>query len=239
LKNNLVSELDKAAPAYANARSTAKGFFDMQDAAAAGEKAAKSGRSEDTISLFRSLSPQQQATFRTGYVDPLIEQVQGGAVGVNKARPFTSDAYQSELQAIAPMRSGNQMMQRLGRENTMFETRNHAFGGSRTADNLADAQSLGGGPEILAKLLSGNIIGAGKNLVGRSLGALSGNTPAVRESLAQALLTTGKAPNLQAYLDNAVNSTKARQQLVAALLRGLSGGGAVGVPAIARNNGRQ
>ena len=42
------------------------------------------------------------------------------------------------------MAPGNDLLQRrLGREMTMFETRNAALGGSKTADNLADADALG------------------------------------------------------------------------------------------------
>jgi hypothetical protein len=60
------------------------------------------GRPEDTIPTFNAMRPDQQAAYRAGYVEPLIEQVQGGAVGVNKARPFTSDSFQVEAAAIAP-----------------------------------------------------------------------------------------------------------------------------------------
>src|SRR6516165_6652683 len=51
------------------------------------------------------------------------------------------------------MAPGNDLLQRrLGREMTMFETRNAALGGSKTADNLADADALGIDPSPGARL---------------------------------------------------------------------------------------
>jgi hypothetical protein len=55
-----------------------------------GRAAAVRGRSEDTIPAFNRLTPEGQAAYRAGCVD--IEAAQGGAYGVNKARPLTSDA---------------------------------------------------------------------------------------------------------------------------------------------------
>src|SRR6185312_5803687 len=92
---------------------------------------------EDTVPAFNAMSDAEKAGFRTGYADPLIESVQGAAHGVNKARPLINDATAVEFPTFAG--SGGEKLQRqLGRENTMFETRNAALGGSRTADNLAD-----------------------------------------------------------------------------------------------------
>ena len=74
---------------------------------------------ENTIPAFGALTPEGQAAYRAGYVDPLIEQAQGAAPGVNKAHPLLNDAAQAEAEAIAP---GNDLLQRrLAREQTMFE----------------------------------------------------------------------------------------------------------------------
>lgn len=89
------------------------------EAVQAGRAAATRGRTEDTIPAFRRLTPEGQAGYRAGYADPLIEAAQGGAYGVNKVRPLTSDAFRDEAAAMAP---GNDLMQRrIGRENTMFQ----------------------------------------------------------------------------------------------------------------------
>ncbi|UVO26993.1 hypothetical protein [Bradyrhizobium arachidis] len=114
------------------------------EAVQAGRQAATRGRSEDVIPAYQALRPEAPGAFRSGYVDPLIAQTQDAAFGVNKARPFSGDAFADEAAAMAP---GNDLMQRrLGRKMRMFETRNTALGGSKTADNLADAEALGIGP---------------------------------------------------------------------------------------------
>lgn len=186
LKSNIVKELDKAAPAYAKARGTAKGFFDIQDAIAAGTNAAKRGRTEDTTQLFNGLNPEQQQGFRSGYVDPLIEQTQGAAHGVNKARPLINDATAVEFPAFAGPQNGPRLQRQLSRENTMFETRNAALGGSKTADNLADMADVN--PSALVDMVKHPIASGARHLVGAVANAATGRNEATRALIADALL---------------------------------------------------
>lgn len=154
-----------------------------------GRTAAQRGRSEDVVRDFAGRPADQQAPFRTGYVDPLIEQAQGGAFGANKARPLTSDAFGAESRAMVP---GAPMMgRRLGRENTMFETRRQATGGSQTADNLADAAGAGLDPALVANAIMGNHRGVARGLLNAGTNMLTGNTPAVRAEIARILLMRG------------------------------------------------
>ena len=44
----------------------------------------------------RHVGLKHRRAFRSGYVDPLIAQTEGAAFGVNKARPFTNDAFAAE-----------------------------------------------------------------------------------------------------------------------------------------------
>jgi len=119
------------------------------EAVQAGRQAATRGRSEDLIPAHQALWPEAQAAFRAGYVDPLIAQTQGAAFGVNKARPFLNDAVRDEAAAMAP---GNSLMQRRrARGQTMFETRGHALGGSRTMDNMNDHDALARKPPAFHK----------------------------------------------------------------------------------------
>lgn len=204
------------------------------DAIDTGSTAAMRGRTEDTIPAFRAMQPGQQQAFRTGYVDPLIAQAQGGAVGVNKARPLTSDAYQGELHAIAPLATGNPMMTRLGRENTMFATRGRATGGSRTAENLEDNAAQRIDPGVLLAIATGHPIAAAGNLARNTLTNLSGYTPAVRERLAQLLLMRGNNPQV-AQVTGRVEANLARQRAVTAMaLRGLLAGNSENVTAANR-----
>jgi hypothetical protein len=186
------------------------------------------GRTEDTIPRFQQMRPDQQAAARAGYVDPLIERAQGGAMGVNKAREFTSDAYRDEFAAMAAPGRAPLLADRLARENRMFETRAMATGGSRTADNLADNAALGVNPEILSNIASGNLLAAGRNLLVRSTDNLSGNTPEVRRQLANILLTAGRDPGLRQILMNAARSEQEFNRVINTIIRGTMAGTATG-----------
>ena len=189
------------------------------DAVQTGRDAAMRGRTEDTIPAFNALPASGQAAFRAGYVDPLVASTQGAAHGVNKARPFTSDAFRDEAAAIAPR--NDPMQQRLAREQTMFETRAQAAGGSRTADNLADSDAMAVDPHLVGQVLTGNWHGAIGSALRAGHNALTGNTPAVRAAVGRMLLDRGVNPaNLQA----AIGQTVQRIQFVQNMARGVGRG---------------
>lgn len=195
----------------------------------AGRQAATRGRIENTIPAFQAQSPQGQRAFRAGYVDPLIENAQGAAFGVNKARPLTSDAFADEGAAMAP---GNALMQRrIGREDAMFQTRNRAVGNSNTAENLADDRALGSLPTLVGQILSNNWGGATRTALGSLANGFTGNTPAVRQVVADALLTRGSSANAAQFermIDQTVQRIQYVQRLASSMGRGVAGGAAVG-----------
>lgn len=198
------------------------------EAVQAGRQAATRGRSEDVIPAYQALTPEGQAGFRTGYVDPHIANTQGAAFGVNKARPFMNDAFAAEANAMAP---GNALMQRrLGREQTMFGTRTQALGNSKTAENLADADAMGALPSLVGQVLSGNWSGAARNVIAAGSNVITGNTPAVRAAVADILLQRG-ANVTQAQLDRMVGDTIRKIQTVQRLAMG---GGRVAAGAAAQ-----
>lgn len=210
-----------------------------------GRDAAMRGRTEDTIPAFQALPASGQAAFRAGYVDPLIAQTQAAAHGVNKARPFTSDAFRDEAAAMTPRGqvvggrvipgadvnvAGPRMMQNLGRENTMFETRARAMGGSKTAENFADDAAMSVDPHLVGNIISGNWHGAIRSVLSAGHTMMTGNTPAVRAAVGRMLLDRGVNPaNLQA----AIGQTIARIQFVQNLSRNV-GRGAAGALAVSR-----
>lgn len=225
VRNALDNELARASQPYAAARLRFRQQSQAIDAIEEGRTAAMRGRAEDTIQTFRSMRPDQQASYRVGYADPLIEQAQGAAYGVNKARPFTSDAFRTEAAAMAP---GNaQMARRLDREVTMFATRNQAIGNSKTAENLADMDAMRVDPTIIANLLSGDFGGAARNALARAGHTLSGYTPAVREELARILLSRGQNADLRRLLDEAVQRVELNRLLLSNAGRGIFGALAV------------
>ncbi|HTF73258.1 MAG TPA: hypothetical protein VK620_02780, partial [Bradyrhizobium sp.] len=188
----LDAQMEAASPGFAQANRNFEAASRNIDAIGEGRTAATRGRTQDTIPAFQGLPPRGQEAFRAGYVDPHIEQTQGAAFGANKARPLLNDAFQAESNAMAP--GAAQMQRQLGRENTMFETRAHALGGSRTADNLADASAMGVDPAMIGHVLQGNWMGALRSAMGGISNGLTGNTAAVRQQVGNILLNRNLPP---------------------------------------------
>lgn len=223
--NRLDTAMEAASPGHLLAnRNFARASRNIE-AVGDGRAAATRGRTEDTVPAFQALEAEGQQAFRAGYVDPLIQQAQGAAFGVNKARPLINDAFQAEAGAMAP---GNSLMQRqLGREQTMFETRSAATGGSKTADNLNDHAAMSVDPAFIGQILTGNISGAVRSALHAGANALTGNTAAVRQEVANILLQRG--PNMNpATLENMVNQVVARMQHVQAIVGRLGQAGRAG-----------
>ena len=118
---------------------------------------------------------------------------------------------------------------RLGRENTMWETQNRALGGSRTADNLADQGAMDG--------ISGEVMQAGKaaanlqfgDMVQKVAGALGpilkGQNEPTRMLIAQALMSSNAGQVLVPAIAQATKSAGVRRILEALLRQPLREGG--------------
>lgn len=234
VRRTLDEALENASQGFRRANADYRGRSQAIDAIDDGGQAARRGRVEDTIPDFQGRTPDQQAAFRAGYVDPLIESVQGAPYGSNKARSLTSDAFRGEAAAMAP---GNDLMQRrIARENTMFQTRNAATGNSKTAENFADDGAMGIDPTIIGQVLSGNFGGAVRSALSAGANMMSGNTPEVREQVARILLQRGgNVPPrmLQQMLDAAIERIERVRQTALMFSRG--GQGAVAVTPSATN----
>jgi hypothetical protein len=226
----LDAAMENASPGYRAANANfAQASRDI-DAVQAGRNAAMRGRTEDTIPAFQGLQPPGQQAFRSGYADPLIADAQKSPFGTNAARPLTNPAFQDESAVMAP---GNPLMQRrLTRENTMFETRNAAMGGSKTADNLNDHAAMGVDPHLIGQIMTGNWHGAVRTALAAGHNALTGNTPEVRAAVAHIILQNGQslAPNaLREMVDRTVQRIQFVQNIARNVGRGAAGGLAVGV----------
>jgi hypothetical protein len=238
IKDALDRALAKSSNNYASARDAYKLAQSRIDALDLGKVlGSKPVRPEDSIRQFGALDAEAQTAFRRGYADPQISQVQNAAFGTNKARPFTSDAVKQEFNAFASPGRADQLQRIIGRENTMFETRNAALGGSKTADNLNDHAAMGVDPHLIGQVLTGNWHGAVRTALSAGHNALSGNTPAVRREVANILLQNGG--NISpAQLNRMVMNTVARIQFVQNIARnvgrGAAGGLAVAVPGMQR-----
>lgn len=236
IRNRLDAALERASDQYANARNTFREQSQDLDAVDIGRQASMRGRVEDTIPVFNAMRPSQQAGYRAGYVDPLVADVQKAAGPMtNKARPLISDATAAEFPAFAEPGRGQQLMDRIAREQTMFETANRALGGSKTADNLADAADvMGFDPTLLgigAEALSGNIKGAAMKGLQRGVNAVQGRNQQTRDLIAQILM--GTAPNGTQALSNAVARSQGNAAIRERVLRALISGGATAPTALA------
>lgn len=234
-RNALDEQLAQSSQPYATARNAYRQGSQNIEAVDTGRNAAMRGRSEDTIPAFNAMRTDQQSAFRAGYVDPLIERVQGAATGVNKARPLINDATAAEFPAFAAPGRADQLGARLGREQTMFETNTAAMGGSRTADNLADAADMNRfDPGVISALVRGKPLEAAMTAIGRIGNEARGMPPRVIEQVAQSLMET-RPDVAQRLLNQALNGravSAGRRAVVSAMMNNLMSGaaGRLGTP---------
>lgn len=192
----LDDSLAKASQPYAAARDAFATASKRIEAVETGKNAATRGRTEDTTAVYMAMTPEEQASFRAGYVDPLIAHAQGVPVGVDKSRPLISDATGVEFARFTEPGSGKgaRLWRQLGREKTMFETRAAATGGSRTADNLADMADMSNfDPAIMAGVLRGSIKDAMMAATARALTEAQGMPPSVVSRIAKVIMETDPA----------------------------------------------
>lgn len=235
LRNAVDDALERAAPStYGAARNAYRSASKGIEAIDTGRAMAARGRPDDTIAAYRGMAQNEQAGARTGYANTLLEKVERSPTGTNVVRPLTAEKYQREIAELSGP-NAQDVARKLAREQTMFETRGQALGGSRTADNLADAETMGVDPGILAALFSGNVMSAGGQAFRRAMTNLSGYTPAVREELAGMLLQRGLDPKIVQTLDRVMQrNMKARLAVVRFL--GGSFGGAAATPGALQGN---
>ncbi len=236
IRNALDDALEAASPDYAQARNVFRQQSKAIDAIDAGKSAASGRmRSADTVGQFGRMTPEEQAAFRAGYADNLIGRVESSSVSpsTNKARPLMTPKTGEEFPAFAAPGKGEQLGTRIAREQRMFETANQALGGSRTADNLADAAEMAKfDPGIMSKMLRGDIIGALADGARRVGAEASGTPPRVIEQIAEALMETSPEA-ARKLLDQGARRLSRADQLRARVVSALIGSGAAGVGRLA------
>lgn len=235
IQRKLDQALADASPPYAQARDTFAADSRAIEAIDTGRAAATRGRSQDTIPAFRGMNVDEQYGFRGGYADPLIDQVEGAAPGVNKARPLLNDATQAEFPEFAIPGKGEKLARRLSREDQMFQTRRASTGGSLTADNLADQADMAQfDPTIVGNLVSGRFGQAAMSAITRALNEGKGMPAPVLSRVAKALMETDPQAARQ-MLENAAReqlSSETKRSTAIAVLNalGASGSGRLALP---------
>lgn len=231
IRNALDDSLANSSQPYANARDAFRQQSQALEATDTGRNAAMRGRVEDTVPAFNAMRPDEQQGFRAGYVDPYIADIQKAAGPMtNKARPLVSDATAVEFPAFAQPGHGQQLMDRIGREQRMFETTNTALGGSRTADNAADIGDVAGfDPTMIGHLASGNIKGAALYGLTRAVQATQGRNQQTRDLIARALLQTSPTQATSDLAQAVVNGQRITRNQEA-VIRGLIAGSSTEAP---------
>ena len=212
--------LEQASDGYRAANDGYRAGSRVIDAVEAGSAAARpTARSADVMATYGKMTPEEQAAFRVGRADPTLARIEAAPVGTNKARPLTSGKAQVELPGMA--NDGALLQRQIGRENTMFETGNAALGGSRTADNMADAADMKAfdfGP--VANLLRGNFAAAAMQAGPTIANTMQGRNTATREMIARALLSKDVQKSLAPAMRADIAAGR-QTQVVEALMRSL------------------
>lgn len=221
----VVAELDAALEGASDMYRTANDGFrsasKVIDAVDEGSMMATRGRAADNVPKFGAMAAAEQNAARTGYGDRLLDQLDRIAAPTsNRARPLLSPKRVTEADAMAT--DPKLYSERLGRENTMWETQNRALGGSRTADNLADQEAMDGlaGGALGALRSAGNLqFGDTVARIAGMLGPIAkGQTETTRALIAKALLTNDPVAALAPVLAQA-NKSKSVRRVLEALIR--------------------
>lgn len=224
---------------------TSKQYASARDAYAAASRpinAVETGRAmasprnrpEDTIQAFGRLMPDEQHAARIGYFDPMIARAENAAgTMTNSARPFLSESMRRELPALAAPGRGQQLVDRLGREARMSETAGAALGGSKTADNLADAAELAKfDPGIMTSLMRGRPVEAIFAALSKGANEAKGLPPRVIEQIGKTLLETDPAQAVRALEMGMSRTNKDRNMriLAVSIVKSLGASGAGRAP---------
>lgn len=223
---NLARELDAALElASSSYRAANDGFREASRVIEAVDDGASmvrpSRRAADTTRQFAAMTPEQQAAARAGYGDGLLTRLESNASPTaNRAKPMQSPKVSAEIGAMSL--DPRLLNDRLGRETQMWETMNRALGGSRTADNLADQNSVG----ILADVgratadLFTNTGNGILNLATRLGNAATGTNDATRKIVADALMSADPRAALASAMKRQT-SNEARKRLADVIVRTL------------------
>ncbi|WP_234842382.1 hypothetical protein [Sinorhizobium meliloti] len=145
---------------------------------------------------------------------------------------MTTPKYEQEFQAFAAPGRAEQLGNRIGRENRMFETSNAALGNSRTADNLGDIDDMANfDPAVLTNLLTGNWKQAALTGVRQAFNAGKGLPPRVVERVGRSLIETNPDQALST-LNRVHGQQISRDQLRAIIMSSILQGSNAGIARI-------
>jgi hypothetical protein len=198
------------------------------EAVTEGQRAVGRGRAADNINRFNQMERPGQQGFRVGYADKLNEGLGGPSAGGRINEMLHGDVA-DEIATFASPGRADMLNEQLQRSSDMIRTGNIANGGSPTAELLGQQSDIGIDPIAAGgQLLSGNIGGAIKSVLGGLSNGMNGNTEAVRNQLIPMLLSgkigNGQGANLGNLLQSLQDQAAARQAAGINIRRGISSG---------------
>lgn len=216
----LDAALSQASPGYRRANDTFSRMSRPIEAIEQGQKAATSGRAQDTINTFSEMRRPAQQGFRVGYADKLNRDLGGPTAGAKINEMLAGDVA-DEISALAAPGRGDLFREQLQRSQDMVRTGNRALGGSPTAELIAGGEDLKAPISALSELAQGNVLGAAKNAIGSVLGASIGDQEAVRNQLIPMLMSRSGGIDLPSLIASIQRRSAGRQMMADDIGRGV------------------
>jgi hypothetical protein len=196
LKNEYLGYLDKANPAYGQARQVWAGPTRSTRMVDSGRKIFNMDPTNIAFE-FNKLTSVEQEYFRLGVAQAVKEALAGKKDMADKASAiFASPKARELLRPIFPSKAAFDVFaNRMETEKAMSGTRGFVLpsAGSKTASQLTDIQEQGGKADVgfVTPLLKGDLPGAALQLAPTIYGKATGLTPPVTSSIQQSLMTPG------------------------------------------------
>ena len=153
-KNEFLSELDKAVPAYKEARKSFAGDAELIDATRMGQKATNMS-SAQIKREFNALSPSQQEAYRIGALDSLRSRMDKAKDSADLVkRIFGSKEDRAKIEAFFPdQKSFKAFEAKMKSEANMRNTQEKVLRGSQTFERTIGGQGLEADPTFLSQIL--------------------------------------------------------------------------------------
>lgn len=153
-KNEFLSELDKAVPAYKEARQSFAGDAELIAATRMGQKSTNMS-SAQIKREFDALSPSQQEAYRIGALDSLRTSMNKAKDSADLVkRIFGSKEDRAKIRAFFPdEQSFKSFENRMKLEANMRKTQDIVLGNSRTFERTIGGQNLEADPTFLSQIL--------------------------------------------------------------------------------------
>ena len=196
LKNEYLEYLDKANPAYGQARKVWAGPTRSTEMLEKGRDIFKINPTDISF-IFNKLTPVEQEYFRLGAAQAVKEALAGKKDMADKASAiFASPKARELLRPIFPSKAAFDVFaNRMETEKAMSGTRGFVLpsAGSKTSGVLTDIAEQGGKADVgfVTPLLKGDFQGAALQLAPTIYGKTTGLTPPVTSSIQQSLMTPG------------------------------------------------